>query len=140
MSDNVYEFPTEEKAYWACNCGCMTFYVRVDGGIECPGCGMNTWDHGHLRVPDGADIPRLQMGDDPTPDTMIKWRDDEPNFPFERMAQRVKSGEFQALIGLKEGGGISTMKDRMPFNTPERRGWLLRRLREAYELLTKEDR
>lgn len=38
----VVQFPTlagEERAVWACGCGCLTHYVRKGGTLECANCG-----------------------------------------------------------------------------------------------------
>jgi hypothetical protein len=131
MTSNIVEFPNPAEMLWVCDCGCMTHLVYVDGRSVCASCGEED-ERGWVQV--------QPAGDDPGDIEMHRVQHYEDGsegqaFSLQRVAQRVSAGEFLAVVGFRAEGGMTTWRaDR--FETPQQRGWLLRRLREAYSSLT----
>ena len=128
----IIEFPMQEPSYWVCSCGCMTHFVRQDGAAECANCGEDGSPEGfYLDLPDG---PNREPDDAGLLRLHSLHLHDGSEFAIKRFAERMKAGEFNVIIGIREDGTVGSVAPVMP-DTPEQWKWLRRRLREAYELL-----
>src|SRR3546814_5468488 len=108
----------------------MKQHIRRDGEVECASGGSVGNPEGHaVTLPNGL-IHEAEV----TPFTVRYHGDD---FAARRFVQRVEAGEFQALVGIRPDGCIGVHGVAADYDTPDRKAWLRRRLREAYRLLTR---
>ena len=138
MADgNVIHFPESVRAFFVCNhCGCRSWFVLDDGGIMCASCGVETLDHGRLQVPDVEARERAEG--EPEEFTSRHLETDAYDLQVRRIADRIANGEFSNIVAIKPDGGLYALAaPEHPIDTSERRRWLLRKLRGAYELIVK---
>lgn len=128
MTGDVVEFVKREPMWWRCNCGCLTFYVRDDGELECAICETVQDSDGSWRRP-----PKDAPMDDGEGDDISTKVHADPAFNFRRFVDRAMAQEFNFLIGIKNNGEVSTVGELL--KTRAHRGWIRRRLERARQML-----
>lgn len=121
-----------EPLVWCCTqCGCSTFKLYEGGITECASCEAKGGDHGEwiseLPEPDGPVKEVL-------PDSkVISFGSMSPQIALQTMLRRVDAENVVAIIAMENNGRVRTWGG---IDTPERCGWLDRRLDEARGMLT----
>ena len=138
--DKIIQFPTAEIGHLICTaCGCQTWWVHEDSSLMCAGCDTVPTDHVRVTVPEAA--PRQDAGEgEPTAWDNRLYHSCDGSFDMaqRRLGQRVMDGEFAAVVGVKADGGTHAVTaPGYAMDTPDRRRWLLRALRRAYELIVR---
>lgn len=133
MAD-VLAFPRidEDRVIWRCNCGCISFELRGDGGAACVQCGS---------LVDGADGDwRAQLPDVPvTPKEMdtdsVKVTDlnGSPQ-ALARALSKANVDETSAVLILQNDGAVTVWG---AIETDEQSEWFDRRVAVAKDMLTK---
>lgn len=123
----VVEFPSKpELAYWRCDCGCLTFYVRDDEELVCAICEKLS-SNGFWKIPEGEKREERE-GDLPT---RHRETSDES---FERTLRFINP-DATALIAVVLKNGKVTVWDHGVFETRAQRGWLRRKLEVVRKIL-----
>jgi len=141
MADgNVIQFPAGSVGTLLCtDCGCMTWFVYDDGSLMCAGCDNVPDGHARIQVPEDAE--RRDAGDDEPTAWAARHYDEETqsyDMAMRRFAERLKAGEFAAVVAVKsDGGQHAVTAPGYNIDTRERRLWLLRALRRGYQLMVK---
>ena len=120
-----------ELGYWRCECGCMTYYLRSDGCVECAQCRGIDSESGYWRVPpDDPNEPRAQM-DDANP--AVKIVDLGPELSLSRVLNTADPDETAVAMILQHDGALHLWG--CDFDTRPQRGWLRKRLEAARKRL-----
>lgn len=137
MTDNIVTLhppkPANERAVWAClGCGCMTFYMRVDGMIECAGCDYIG------ETPDGSWRERLPEPPDEVPlanDTNHIIRSlGSAEIVKNNLAKRIKAQDLVCIALVGRDGHVYTWTEGA--SNPEQLAWLNDRIDRAREQVT----
>lgn len=124
---SVVDFPSKpEVAYWRCECGCLTFYVRDDEEIECAICEKIS-SNGFWKLPEGEKREE-QDGDLPT--RSRETSDDT----FERTLRFIKP-EATSFVAVVLKNGKVMVWENGEFETRPQRGWLRRKLEVIRKIL-----
>ena len=120
-----------DLGYWRCECGCMTYYLRSDGCVECAQCRGIDSESGYWRVPpDETDEPRAEMDD---ADPAIRVVDLGPELSLARVLEAANPDKTAAAIILQHDGALHLWSG--DFDTRAERGWLRKRLERARKRL-----
>lgn len=118
----------ERELIWACLCGSTTHHLHVTGAVECAACRRfgqaddNSWRE---RLPQpAAEVPPVDHSN-----FKVASIDTAQNF-FRRHA-KIEGTDTMAVVIVYEDSGVSTWS-RDDLAGEERRGWLRRRLDEAF--------
>jgi hypothetical protein len=128
---NLAEYRKKCLAYWHCDCGCMTHYVRNDGELECAYCEEIVNGAGFWRMPETDEALRLQRKDDVPTVTRIDMGD--PDSCLRMILRRATVERTAAVIILQEDGHVTVWGQ--DFTPRGRRGWLRRKLEIARKLV-----
>ncbi len=134
----IVDFVARREAklgYWRCQCGCMTYYLRSDGCVECAQCRGIDSESGYWRVPpDDTDEPRAEMDD---ADPAVKIVDLGAELSLARVLNRADPGVTFTAIILQHDGSMHLWS--VDIDTRARRGWLRRHLEAARKRLVETD-
>ena len=126
----VTNFPQkQEQAYWQCQCGCLTHYMRDDGAAECAHCGTIAEGAGAWAMP-----AESQQKVDQDEHQIVDFG--QRIFALKRLAQRIENDEFLQVICIKEDGGVSVAGDACE---GDQVAWLDDRLADARKILTEDE-
>ncbi|CAN0653111.1 conserved protein of unknown function [Nitratireductor aquimarinus] len=131
---NIVSFPSrdQDQVVWRCNCGCLTNFLRADGGLECAQCGeLASADYGEWRkrFPDTPASPKEQGAGD------IKVTDlNSPKQAVKRALLNADCDTLAALVLLHSDGAMTVWGEHL--DTDERAEWFDRRMADAKALLT----
>lgn len=123
----IVDFPSKpEPAYWRCDCGCLTFYVRDDEELECAICEKIS-SNGFWKLPEG-ERREEQEGDPPS-----RYRETSDD-AFERTLRFIKP-EATYFVAVVLKNGKVTVWEKGGFETRAQRGWLRRKLEVVRRIL-----
>jgi hypothetical protein len=131
MGEIVNLKPALEIAYWRCNCGGQTFYVRNDEELECAICAHVVRDCGFWRLPAGVEAPRQVTEDDPPSKRNLDFGD--PDAALQSVLRFVDPVGTAAVVVLRENGAVTVWGKK--FDTRKRRAWLRRKLDDSRKFL-----
>lgn len=137
MTDNVVKFPKPDQIIYKCHCGCTSFFIHLDGKIECCNC---LTDHANHDATPGEWVKQLP----PEPDVIEKTDAGAikssalGNVDFARSSvlrtvqDWAKDGVLQILIGYQEDG---RGKHWLNIANQQEKEWCVRRITELLEHL-----
>ncbi len=126
---DLQERREERLAFWRCECGCITFYVRSDNELECPHCKALAISNGFWRVPEGE--TREETPDDGHENSREEFCD--PSEGLAAMLRFINQESAACVILLQDNGKLHTWSK--GFTTRAGRGWLRERLEEARKMV-----
>lgn len=121
----------KERLIWTCSCGCQSFSIFSDETLKCAHCGNESMNDPYCwkKLPLVQDIDRLEEVKNGGL-TSAKVSND---FISTRITQ-VFNPDDDILFIIKKNGRVHTYGD--PIREHEQKEWLLRRLRDVFNLLT----
>lgn len=126
----VVEFPVKETGYWQCGCGCLSFFLREDGEVECAQCEGEPKDtQGWWRA-----VKDVFQESDEDPKDIDIVKIGLTDLSVLSFAEAVKKGEPAITILIYESGRVRTLGS--IYSTRAARGWLNKQLAVAKKNLT----
>ena len=131
---NIVDFPKpdSEDVVWQCGCGCLSFWLREDGELQCVQCdAIVQADVGDWRVR----LPELPEIIEETRPNAVKVTDlNESSAALSRVLSHADVDHTAIVLVIQKDGGLSTWGS---IKTLEEADWMARRLEQAANMVTR---